>query len=172
MKEIIFNGFLIFVVISNFFGCNYFKDKTPIPNIKNLEFINEKFKTKIIIIDKNKKQYEKNIEPEGYNGWTKDFIGDFQFIYIKTENNLEGILIISNNYKKKYFSFDIITKEEFANKIKNGMIDPYRIIIEIKDNKFELKYDDTKYKIISYFNYNENYFINKEKYKIEYNILE
>jgi hypothetical protein len=171
MKNILRYEFMAILVFT-LFGCNFMSDKTLISNKKNFEFINGDYISKIIIFDKNKKQYEKNIEPESYHGWTEEFIGNFEFIYIQTENDIEAIFIVNNNFNKKLLFFDIISKEELARKIIDGIFDPYRITIEIIDNKFEIKYDIKKYNVLCYFNYNENYLINKEKYMNEYNYRE
>ena len=115
MRNILFFGIIIIMAFT-LFSCSYFSDKTFISNEKNFEFINSEYTANIIIVDKNNKQYEKIIDPKRYHGWTKDFIGDFRFIFIKTGNDIEGIFIINNKYKKKIFSFDIISKEEYAEK--------------------------------------------------------
>jgi hypothetical protein len=176
MRKILFYGIPLMVVLVLFllvfplFICEYFSDKTFISNKKNLEIINGESISEIMIIDKNKKQYVYNVEPEEYYGWTEDFIGDFRFIFIKTGSDIEGIFLITNNYRKKLFLIEVITNEEYRSNINNyGIFDPYRVTIEIIQNKFEIKYDSTKFNVLSYFNYNENYLVKKKKYMIEYN---
>jgi hypothetical protein len=146
-------------------------------NKKFLEFENGNSAAKIVIIDRNTNQYEYCIDPGWTYGWSEELIGDFIFIYIKCENNLEGIFIIENKYEARLLPFDILTIEEFDRKMiaehyENRRIMSYDITIKIIDNRFEIIYDYEKFNISLYYNNEEGYFENKEKYMKEYNYEE
>ena len=148
-----------------------------ISNKKYLEIENGNFSTNVVIIDKSNKQHEFIIEPEWVYGWSEDLIGDFEFIHIKSGNDLEGIFIIQNNYKKKLLPFDVLSREEFDNKIiaeydEGERIMSYDITIKIMDTEFEIIYDLSKFNVASFFSYQENYLMNKEIYMEEYSYKE
>ena len=151
MKKILKYGFVLIMVFT-LFGCY------RIDNEKFLEFENGDFAAKITIIDKNGNQIEYDIKPEWSYGWSEKLIGDFNFVNIKTENNVEGKFIINNKYRKKLLPFDIISKNDFDMKIiekyeNNRETISYKIIIKIVEDKFEIEYDDEKFDISSSFNY-------------------
>jgi hypothetical protein len=166
MKNLLKYGFIL-VMIFGLSGCKF------IPNKKTLEFVNGGYPAKIIIIDNKKNKIEYKVEPEWGHMWSEDIIGDFKFIYIKNENDLEGIFIISNKYDKKLLPFDIIPINEYAKRltdefVNNKMILSYGVVINIFDDIFEIKYNESKFNMLSYFSYDENYLMNKEKYMKEY----
>ena len=165
-------GFFIFAMFTFLvISCSKMGNIYIIPNIKFFEYLNGDFNTKIIIIDKKKQQYEENIESGWFHGWTKDIIGDFEFIHIITENDMEGLFIIKNLFRRKLLKFDIVNKAEYSNKITNeGIIDPYRITIETINEIFEIKYDKTKYEIQSFFNYQPSFNLVKEEYYKKYDL--
>jgi hypothetical protein len=164
------------MVIAFIPSCNLF-GQFLLSTKKFLEIENGNFAIKIVIIDKNSKQYEYSINPGLNYGWSEDLIGDFRFIYIKSESNIEGIVIIENKYKEKLFPYDILTKEEYDRKMvskyyENKRIMSYDITIKIINNKFEIVYDDTKFIIHLYYNDEEDYLKNKEKYMKEFDYKE
>jgi hypothetical protein len=168
----------VFIVIITFifFGCKF------IPINKFLSIENGKFTANVIIIDNKNVKYEDIIKPDWAQGWSEEILGDFRLVYIKTENALEGIFIISNVYKKKIIPYDIITIKEYtkrimenSNKLDNfnqEMMSPYEIIIKITEDIFEIAYNDKEFNIQSYFNYDENYSYYNEKYLKEYGFNE
>jgi hypothetical protein len=174
MKKNFIYGFIILTMMSVLFGCRF------IPINKFLTFTNGDYAARIVIIDENKKnntKIEYNIEPKMGYGWSEDIIGDFDFIYIKTENNIEGIFIVKNQYKKKLIPYDIITIGKYSEKISSRIEDDQKILfydinITIIEDKFEIEYDHEKYNIMHFSNYDENYLINKEEYMKEYNYQE
>ena len=170
MKKILKYGFLL-ILFFILFGCRF------IPKNKFLLFENGNFITKIVIIDDKENKYEYNIEPECGYGWSEDIIGDFKFIFIKTENDLEGIFIVSNEYKKNIFPYDIISLNKYGKKIAeeyehDKILINYDIDIKIIDEIFEIEYNNEKFNIFSFYNYNEDYLFHKEKYMKEYNYKE
>jgi len=170
MKNLLKYGFILIMIFS-LFGCKF------IPNKKTLEFVNGSYLAKIIIIDNNKNKIEYKIEPKWVHMWSEDIIGDFKFIYIKNENDLEGIFIISNEYNKKSLPFDIIPINEYTKKLtdefeNDKIILSYDVIINMFEDIFEVKYNESKFNILSYFSYDENYLMNKEKYMREYSLEE
>ena len=167
MKYILKYGFIV-TLIFIFFGCKF------VPTSKELHFFNGNFTTKIIIIDRNNNKYEFDIEPEWVHMWSKDVIGDFSFIYIKTESELEGIFIISNNYNSKK-SYEIISRKKylewtFSEYYNDDRVLLYEILIQPIENEFVIAYNDKYFFIQKYFSYDDNYLINKEKYFREYNL--
>jgi len=143
MKYFIRCLFLINILLLTFLGCK-------INNKKWLEFENGEYIAEILIIDKNNTQSKFNVEPEFTYGWSEDILGDFQFIFIKTEDNLEGIFIVSNEYKDR---------------------GTFLIKIKIIDNAFELEYDINNLDVVGYFIYDENYSEIKSKYFMHYNLI-
>ena len=166
MKNLLRYGFIILSSIF-LFGCSF------LPNEKFLEFWNGNFPSKVIVFDEKNKKNEFNIEPEWTHGWYKDTVGDFRFIYIKTENNVEGIFIINNKHKRKIIPYDIMTmtqraKTEGYEIEHNVTILSYGITIEIIEDRFHMEYNPAKYDIFAYFNYDEGYHNFKQKYMEEY----
>jgi len=156
----------IIIISFIFFSCKF------IPINKFLSVEGGDFMVNIVTIDNKNIQYEDTIEPGWVKGWSEEKLGDFKFIYIKTENSLEGIFIISNKYKKKIIPYDIITLIEYTKRISKINDDnyyvimfPYNINIKINEDIFEIKYNDTNFNIQSYFNYDENYSYYKDKYR-------
>jgi hypothetical protein len=170
MKNLLRYGFTIILASISLFGCKFISNK------KILEFENGGFITKIVIIDNNKKKTEYSIDSGWSHGWSEDIVGDFAFIYIRTENDIEGLFIVNNEYKKKLLPYDIISLAEYKKRIiaesEYNKIMSYDISIKIVKNRFEIEYDDTKFNIVSYFSYNENYSNYKRKYIAEYNLKE
>jgi hypothetical protein len=167
----------VFLVIISFifFGCRF------IPINKFLSIENEKSTANIVVIDNKNNQYEDTIDPDWAKGWSEEILGDFKLVYIKTENSLEGIFIISNKYKKKMIPYDIVTLNEFSKRMReisdeldnyHKIMFPYDIKIKIIENIFEVEYNDINYDIQSYFNYDVNYSFYKEKYLKEYGFNE
>jgi len=168
---------VVFILIISFvfFSCRI----TPVHKFLSVE--NGNSMANILVIDNKKNQYKDTIEQGWDKGWSDAILGDFRFVYIKTENSLGGIFIISNEYKKKIIPYDITTYFEFAQRMReinddednyHKIMYPYDIKIIITENLFEIKYNDTKYKIQSYFNSDENYSYYKEKYFNEYGFKE
>ena len=135
--------------------------RANIYNRKFLEFINGDYLSKIVVMDKNKNIVEYDIEP----GWLKSLIGDFRFIYIQTENNLEKIFII-DKVKTKSIIFDIISKKDRVTY--NNIKCSGHIIIQIDSDNIEIEYDSTIYKIISYNSNDYDFLLEKEKYIKEF----
>jgi hypothetical protein len=174
MKYILKSIFLV-IISFIFFSCRF------IPIDKFLFVENEKFTANIVVIDNKNNQYKDTIEPDWGKGWSEEILGDFKLIYIKTENSLEGLFIISNNYKKKIIPYDIITLHEFAKRMREinaeddnyyKIMSPYDIRINITEDIIKIKYNETNFNIQSYFNYDENYSYYKEKYLKEYGFNE
>ena len=115
---------------------------------KWLNFENGDYKAEIVIVDKKNNKNKFIIKPEYINGWSEAILGDFHYIFIKAENDLEGIFIVTNEYKER---------------------GNFQINIKIVDNVFELEYDIDNLNIIGYYNYDENYFEMKKKFFIDYN---
>ena len=168
MNKIIKYIFLL-ILIFMFFSCEFVQQS------KFLSFKNGDFVTKIIIMDNSKNKHEYNVEPKWIHGWSENILGDFKFIYIKNENNLEGIFIISNEYNKKRIPFDIIPKNKLGKMIEeeyenDKIIISYDIFININEDIFEIEYNEIKFNILSYYSYDENFQFYKTKYMNEYNL--
>ena len=167
----------ILIISFMFFGCYY----NPINKFLTIE--NENSTANIVFIDDKNNQYKDTINKGWDKGWSEAILGDFRLVYIKTENSLEGIFIISNKYKKKTSPYDIVTNQhEYIkrNEKARGKFDnynqerasPYEIIIKIAEDTLEINYNYTRFDIESYFNYDENYSYYKEKYLKEYGFNE
>jgi hypothetical protein len=131
-------------------------------------FENGDFESKIITVDRNNKINENIVDPR----WGISESGDFKIIYIKSENDIEGFLLINNIFNKKYISrkeYMNMTLEVFDNY--NNLNTPFHIDIKIIDDKFEIEYNKRIYSINAYFNYDQDYSINKEKYLKDYNVF-
>jgi hypothetical protein len=139
-KYVLFINLISFL----FFGCPLKYGK------KWLNFYNGRYITEIIFVDINNEQNKYIIEHGYLYGWSEKVIGDFKFIYIKSENDLEGIFVINNEYKDKGCD--------------------YPVDIKIVEDIFELEYDESNLNIVAYFNYDENYLEMREKYFSEYNL--
>jgi len=131
-------------------------------------FENGDFGSKIITVDRNNKINENIVDPR----WGFSESSDFKIIYIKSENYIEGFLLVNNVYNKKYISrkeYMNMTIEVFDNY--NNLNTPFHIDIKIIDDKIVIEYNNKIYSINTYFNYDQDYSINKEKYLKEYNIF-
>jgi hypothetical protein len=166
----------ILIIPFMFFGCNF----NPINKFLTVE--NENSTANIVVIDDKNNQYKDTINKGWDKGWSEAILGDFELVYIKTENFLEGIFIISNKYKKKIIPYDIVINqyghngyikrnEEARDKFDDfnqERASPYEIIIKVAEDTFKINYNYTKFDIQSYFNSDENYSFYKEKYFKEY----
>jgi len=170
MKKLLY--FIFFLSLSNNIFAQFL-----ISNRKFLNISNENTIAKVIIIDNENNKNEFIIEENWIYGWSEDIIGDFKFIFIKTENNIEGIFIIHNEYERKNIPYDILTKEEYERKMiaeyeENLKIFSYEITINFINNKFEIEYDISKFTILCFLNYENDYLIYKNKYFNEFNFIE
>jgi len=168
MKYVLKLGFMLLILFI-LTGCKFVFNK------KTLQLENGNHATRILIIDSNNNKIEYNIEPRWTHIWFEDLIGDFNFIYINTENTLEGIFIISNKYKNKKLPYDIIMRSEYDKKHieeydTKEILLSYDVNIRITEDSFELEYNETKFSILAYFSYDDDYIFYREKYFKEYNL--
>jgi hypothetical protein len=167
MKKVLKYGFII-ILISIFAACKF------VPRNQGLLFENGDFSANVVVIDKTEKQSEMtisefNIEAGWSQYWSDDLIGNFNFVHIKTEDGIEGIFIIDNELNETLLPYDIMTLGDYNKKLTAEEENlSYEIIIRIVNDKFETKYDSKKFNVLTFYSYDENYELNKEKYMQEY----